>query len=178
MPGQLPPLILSLVVERHALPELPIIVSAPHYCACAGCLSRSIRPENRSWHLHSPLAYNRPSQAIDLREAYRDSVRSQSRHGTTKRTLPSRLLLFPSRFLALPPANVFPSFEVDHVCNLTDVDDKIIARMARDGVSLKDLTAKFAQLFFDDLASLNIVPASRYPRATDHIDDIVEMVQV
>ena len=69
-------------------------------------------------------------------------------------------------------------FEVDHVCNLTDVDDKIIARMARDGVSLKDLTGKYAQLFFDDLAKLNIVPASRYPRATEHIDDIVEMVQV
>lgn len=71
-----------------------------------------------------------------------------------------------------------PSFEVDHVCNLTDVDDKIIARMARDGVSLEELTGKYAKLFFDDLASLNIVPASRYPRATEHIDDIVEMVQV
>lgn len=67
---------------------------------------------------------------------------------------------------------------MDHVCNLTDVDDKIIARMARDGVSLKDLTGKYAQLFFDDLEALNIVPASRYPRATEHIDDIVEMIQV
>eukprot|EP00903_Cladosiphon_okamuranus_P015160 g14018.t1 len=72
---------------------------------------------------------------------------------------------------------VYQGFEVDHVCNLTDVDDKIIARMARDGVSLKDLTGKYAQLFFDDLEALNIVPASRYPRATEHIDDIVEMIQ-
>ena len=64
------------------------------------------------------------------------------------------------------------------MCNLTDVDDKIIARMARDGVTLNDLTNKYASLFFDDLTSLNIVPASRYPRATEHIDDIVEMVQV
>lgn len=64
------------------------------------------------------------------------------------------------------------------MCNLTDVDDKIIARMARDGVSLKDLTGKYAQLFFDDLEALNIIPASRYPRATEHIDDIVEMIQV
>lgn len=64
------------------------------------------------------------------------------------------------------------------MCNLTDVDDKIIARMTRDGVSLEDLTGKYAQLFFDDLEALNIVPASRYPRATEHIDDIVEMVQV
>lgn len=64
------------------------------------------------------------------------------------------------------------------MCNLTDVDDKIIARMARDGVTLEDLTGKYAGLFFDDLKALNIVPASRYPRATEHIDDIVEMVQV
>ncbi|CAN0276869.1 unnamed protein product, partial [Ectocarpus sp. 4 AP-2014] len=72
---------------------------------------------------------------------------------------------------------LYQGFEVDHVCNLTDVDDKIIARMARDGVSLEELTGKYAKLFFDDLESLNIVPASRYPRATEHIDDIVEMVQ-
>ena len=31
-------------------------------------------------------------------------------------------------------------FDVEHICNLTDIDDKIIARIARDGVSLKDLT--------------------------------------
>lgn len=67
---------------------------------------------------------------------------------------------------------------MDHVCNLTDVDDKIINRMIRDGVTLKDLTQKFSALFFEDLESLNIIPASRYPRATDHIHDIVEMVQV
>lgn len=81
-----------------------------------------------------------------------------------------------------PPPLIFVArvarFEVDHVCNLTDVDDKIIARMARDGVTLEDLTGKYAGLFFDDLKALNIVPASRYPRATEHIDDIVEMVQV
>lgn len=33
------------------------------------------------------------------------------------------------------------------------------------------------QIFFDDLKALNIVPAGRYPRATDHIEDIVQMVE-
>lgn len=69
-------------------------------------------------------------------------------------------------------------YEVDHVCNLTDIDDKIIKRMARDGVSLQDLTGKYTQLFFDDLAALNILPATRYPKATEHMDDIVNMIQV
>jgi len=49
--------------------------------------------------------------------------------------------------------------------------------MARDKISLPELTEKYAQVFFEDLKALNIVPASRYPRATEHIDDIVHMVQ-
>ncbi|CAM9545408.1 unnamed protein product [Choristocarpus tenellus] len=73
---------------------------------------------------------------------------------------------------------LYKGFEVDHICNLTDVDDKIIQRMKRDGVGLRDLTEKYASLFFDDLTSLNIIPASKYPRATEHIDDIVNMIQV
>lgn len=72
---------------------------------------------------------------------------------------------------------LYRGYEVEHVCNLTDVDDKIIQRMARDGVSLQDLTNLFADLFFEDLKSLNIIPASQYPRATEHIADIVGMIE-
>ncbi|KAG5191041.1 Cysteinyl-tRNA synthetase [Tribonema minus] len=71
----------------------------------------------------------------------------------------------------------YRGFEVDHVCNLTDIDDKIIRRMARDGVGLRELTDRYAALFFEDLAALNVVPARAYPRATDHVAEIVEMVQ-
>ena len=42
-------------------------------------------------------------------------------------------------------------YDVDHVCNLTDVDDKIITRMKRDNVGLKELTDKYANFFFEDL---------------------------
>jgi cysteinyl-tRNA synthetase len=66
---------------------------------------------------------------------------------------------------------------VDHVCNLTDIDDKIIKRMTRDEVTLQQLTNRYADLFFEDLASLNVVPARAYPRATEHVPEIVEMVQ-
>lgn len=68
-------------------------------------------------------------------------------------------------------------YDVDHVCNLTDIDDKIIQRMKRDNVGLMDLTNKYADLFFEDLRSLNIVPARVYPRATDNVNEIVEMIQ-
>ena len=67
-------------------------------------------------------------------------------------------------------------YDVEHICNLTDIDDKIIARMARDDVSLKDLTNEFADYFFEDLEALNVEKASHYPRATEHIEDIVTMV--
>jgi cysteinyl-tRNA synthetase len=63
------------------------------------------------------------------------------------------------------------------VCNLTDIDDKIIKRMTRDNVTLQQLTNRYADLFFEDLRSLNVLPARAYPRATEHVPEIVEMVQ-
>ena len=68
-------------------------------------------------------------------------------------------------------------YNVDHICNLTDVDDKIIARCDRESISLEELTNKYAELFMEDLALLNIVPARMYPRATQHIEEMVQMIQ-
>ncbi|GMI31813.1 hypothetical protein TrCOL_g10136 [Triparma columacea] len=68
--------------------------------------------------------------------------------------------------------------EVDHVCNLTDVDDKIIKKCRSLKITdAKDLTGKYTDIFMHDLSDLNILPASRYPRATDHIPDIVKMIE-
>jgi len=67
-------------------------------------------------------------------------------------------------------------YEVEHVCNLTDVDDKIIVKMAAEGKTLKEVTEKYTAAFFEDLDVLNIVRAQRYPKATEHIKDIEEMI--
>lgn len=67
-------------------------------------------------------------------------------------------------------------YSVRHVMNLTDIDDKIIRRVQQSGVTLSELTNKFADAFFEDLNTLNIVPATHYPRATEHIDDIESVV--
>jgi cysteinyl-tRNA synthetase len=68
-------------------------------------------------------------------------------------------------------------YDVDHVCNLTDVDDKIINRANEQGISVvTDLTRKYEELFLQDLHALNVVPANRYPRATEHIDEMMEMI--
>ncbi len=67
-------------------------------------------------------------------------------------------------------------YDVEHVCNLTDVDDKIIVKMQAEGRTLKDITNQYAEAFFDDLSVLNIIKAKRYPRATEHIGDIISMI--
>jgi len=66
---------------------------------------------------------------------------------------------------------------VDHVCNLTDVDDKIITKMLLERKTLKQVTEKYTEAFFTDLAVLNIIPARAYPKATEHIGTIDRMVK-
>src|SRR5580693_9368946 len=68
-------------------------------------------------------------------------------------------------------------FKLNHVMNLTDVDDRIIANAAKAGVSIRDYTAKFVQAFFDDCKALSIEAPEHWIRATDYIDDMVKLIQ-
>ena len=72
---------------------------------------------------------------------------------------------------------LYLGYEVDHICNLTDVDDKIIVKMQKDGQTLKQVTEKYSQAFFDDLQALNIIKANQYPKATEYIKEIEQMVK-
>lgn len=66
---------------------------------------------------------------------------------------------------------------VTQVMNLTDVDDKTIRGAKAAGVSLKAFTAPFIQAFFEDLKTINIQPAEVYPAATDHIPEMIALVE-
>lgn len=68
-------------------------------------------------------------------------------------------------------------FQVKQVMNITDVDDKTIARATREGVSLREYTERYTQYFFEDLKTLRIQPAWKYPRATEHIPQMLQIVQ-
>jgi cysteinyl-tRNA synthetase len=68
-------------------------------------------------------------------------------------------------------------YEVTHVMNLTDVEDKIIKTCRTTGESLKSLTGRFAQAFLEDLATLHIQRPDIMPRATEHIDEMVAFIQ-
>jgi cysteinyl-tRNA synthetase len=71
----------------------------------------------------------------------------------------------------------FNGCKVTQVMNLTDVDDKTIRGANAAGVSLKAFTEPFVQAFFEDLKTLNIQPAEIYPAATDHIPEMIALVQ-
>ena len=60
-------------------------------------------------------------------------------------------------------------YRVRHVMNITDVDDKIIRNSAREGLGVKEYTAKYEKAFLEDMALLNIAKPSLV-HATDHIE--------
>ncbi len=71
----------------------------------------------------------------------------------------------------------YAGYAVDHVMNLTDVDDRTIAAAGKAGLRLSDHTAPFIAAFFDDCAYLRIAPATHYPRATAFVPQMVALVQ-
>ena len=68
-------------------------------------------------------------------------------------------------------------YNVTHVMNLTDVDDKTIQRRKSDNVSIDVLTNKYIKLFFDDLKTLKIIPADHYPKATEQVSKMIKMIE-
>ena len=68
-------------------------------------------------------------------------------------------------------------FEVSYVRNITDVDDKIIARAAENGEPVDDLTRRFIDYMHEDEARLGVMAPDLEPRATEHMDGIVAMIQ-
>jgi len=71
----------------------------------------------------------------------------------------------------------FMGFRVLHVMNITDVDDKTIKGAADQGLSLQEYTKGFTEAFFSDIAILNIDKADYYPRATEHVQEMAQMVK-
>src|SRR6201984_3377956 len=67
--------------------------------------------------------------------------------------------------------------KLTHAMNLTDVDDRIIPTAAPAGKNIRDYTEKFAQAFFDDCKTLSIEAPEHWIRATEHIDDMVQLIE-
>ncbi len=71
----------------------------------------------------------------------------------------------------------FKGFEVQHVMNITDIEDKIIKRVRENKTTLREFTGKFEAAFFEDLAALNCLRPHQTPRATEHIAEIISLIE-
>ncbi len=71
----------------------------------------------------------------------------------------------------------FRGFRVTQVMNLTDVDDKTIRSSREQGLPLKEFTRKYIEAFFSDLAVLRVERAEHYPAATDHVPEMIALIQ-
>jgi len=69
------------------------------------------------------------------------------------------------------------ALKVTHVMNLTDIDDKTIKGSQKQGVPLREFTDFYVKAFFEDTKALNIQPADIYPKATDHIPEMVALIK-
>ncbi|MFC1853085.1 cysteine--tRNA ligase [candidate division CSSED10-310 bacterium] len=68
----------------------------------------------------------------------------------------------------------YRGFEVKHVMNLGDIDDRTVNECLKNECSLQEFTAQWENQFHDDLKTLHILPAHLYPRASDHVNDMIE----
>ena len=71
----------------------------------------------------------------------------------------------------------FKGLEVKFVMNLTDVDDRIIKKSNDEKIEAGTVAEKYTKAFFEDISRLNIKKADIFPKATEHIDDIIKMIR-
>ena len=67
-------------------------------------------------------------------------------------------------------------YRLTHVMNVTDIDDRILDQAMHAGMTIAEYIKPYLAAFFEDMAALRAQPAEHYPRATDHIDDMVAMI--
>ena len=68
-------------------------------------------------------------------------------------------------------------YTLDHVMNITDVEDKIIRDSAAAGISIYEFTEQYTQAFLEDMTTLRIERTERIVKATEHIDDMVKAIE-
>ena len=71
----------------------------------------------------------------------------------------------------------FKGFKVTHVMNITDVEDRIIAKSQEAGLSIDDYTAKYIEALWEDSDALGIERPDVVPRATRHIPEMVDLIE-
>jgi cysteinyl-tRNA synthetase len=71
----------------------------------------------------------------------------------------------------------YRGFKVTQVMNITDVDDRTVSAARKKGIPLSEQTKPCVEAFFEDIMTLNIERAEHYPRATEHIPEMVNLIE-
>ncbi len=71
----------------------------------------------------------------------------------------------------------YRGYDVKLVQNYTDIDDKMINRANEQGITVPELAERFIKAYQEDVQALRVRPADATPRATEHIDDIIELIE-
>ncbi|MFL6355867.1 MAG: cysteine--tRNA ligase [Nitrososphaeraceae archaeon] len=72
---------------------------------------------------------------------------------------------------------IFKGYKVKFIQNFTDVDDKIINRAKAEGLKAEEIAAKYTRNYFKDFDSLNVLRADQYPRATENIKEMINLIE-
>jgi cysteinyl-tRNA synthetase len=73
---------------------------------------------------------------------------------------------------------LFKRYKVKYVQNFTDIDDKIIIRARKEGIRPEEIAKKYINRYFLDFDSLHVLRADNYPLATEHIEDIINFIDI
>jgi len=71
----------------------------------------------------------------------------------------------------------FKGYKVKRVMNLTDIEDKAIVTARKEGKKLSELTRYYSKIFFEDMNTLGLLPADVFPRATEHLPEIIDIIK-
>ena len=71
----------------------------------------------------------------------------------------------------------YRGYQVRHVQNFTDIDDRIITRAERLGIEIAELTEGMIERYLQEMRTLNVLPAHVYPKATEEIPSMIEMIE-
>jgi cysteinyl-tRNA synthetase len=72
---------------------------------------------------------------------------------------------------------ILKDFNVAHVTNVTDLDDRTISGAERAGVSLGEFTQKYYEAFLQDMDQLNVLKATEYPKASGHLEEMIDLTR-
>jgi cysteinyl-tRNA synthetase len=71
----------------------------------------------------------------------------------------------------------YKGYDVKRVMNLTDIEDKSIAIAHKEGKSISELTQYYSKVFFEDMDTLELVPADIFPKATEHVPEMIDIIK-